>query len=308
MVRYFFAALVLFCLYLPVNASGATCIMCHGVMEGRMEGAKGLVDVHVDAEKFADSVHGALECTDCHITYGFVPHSPPGGNVPEGIAGMLPEISKKSRIDPVAQGACSLCHPQVFDEYRRSVHGQNIFVKKEVDAPLCLGCHGSPHYIVPHTNAESPVSHGELLETCGRCHDKPEIAEKYGFSTHVIEKYKESFHGKKYILGHPKVPICNNCHGSHYIVRVDAPDSPVAGEAKLKTCGQCHQGATRKFVAAPAHKYIGKDNPIPYYGEKALIVLVLGVFAFTISHVILEAFAEVREYVTRKDKGEGRHD
>jgi hypothetical protein len=145
------------------------------------------------------------------------------------------------------------------------------------------------------------VSHGNLLHTCGNCHERAEIARKYGFSTHVIEKYKESFHGKKYILGHRGVPICDDCHGSHYITGVDAPDSPVAGDNRVETCGQCHEGA--KFAAAPAHKYIGKDNPIPYYGEKALIVLVLGVFGFTISHVLLEAFSELRDYAFRKDKG-----
>lgn len=306
MVRYLFFALVFLCAYFPVSASASTCMMCHGAMEGRMEGARGVVEVGVDAEKFADSVHGTLDCTDCHISYGIVPHSPPGGNVPEGLAELLPGISRKSKIDPVAQAACSMCHPTVFDEYRRSVHGENIFVDQKDDAPLCLGCHGSPHYIAPSISEESEVSHGRLLHTCGNCHEREEIAEEYGFSSHVIEKYEESFHGKKYILGHTKVPICNDCHGSHYIVAADSPDSPVTGEAKIETCGKCHENATRKFVAAPAHKYIGKDNPIPYYGEKALIVLVLGVFGFTVSHVVLEAFAEIREKLTKKeDKGEG---
>ncbi len=102
-------------------------------------------------------------------------------------------------------------------------------------------------------------------------------------------------------MGHKKVPICNDCHGSHAVVEWDAPDSPVIGAGKVKTCGRCHEGATEKFAAAPAHKHIGKENPIPYYGEKALILLVFGVFGFTLSHVLLEAYSEMRDKLVRKE-------
>jgi hypothetical protein len=276
-------------------------------MQGKMEGRKGVVDVHIDIEKFADSVHGDFQCTDCHMTYGTGPHTPPSGDVPADVAELIPFVSLKSKIDPVAQSACVICHPTIYKELRESVHGENIFVKKETDGPLCLDCHGSPHYIVPKTDENSHVNHANVLHTCGKCHEDEKIVEKYDMSAHVIEKYKESFHGKKYILGHKKVPICNTCHGSHNITKWDAPDSPVIGEGKVKTCGKCHAGATKKFAAAPAHKYIGKENPIPYYGEKLLILLVFGVFGFTISHVLLEAFAEIRDNVFRKKKG-GHHE
>lgn len=304
MVRFFLAVtLVLaFFVFLPAGA-GASCVICHTAMHGRVEGSKGIVDVYVDAEKFSDSVHGVFECTDCHITYSLVPHSPPGGSVPASIAALVSGVSKKSKLDPVAQSACAKCHPEIYEQYRKSVHGMNIFDKGEKDAPLCTDCHGSPHYILPRTDLASPVNHANVLHTCGNCHDRKEIAEKYGFSEHVIEKYKESFHGKKYILGSRKVPICNNCHGSHYITVWNAPDSPVYGEGKVKTCGKCHEGATAKFAAAPAHKYIGKDNPIPYYGEKALVALLLAVFGFIMAHVALDAIAEIREKMSGKKEG-----
>jgi hypothetical protein len=304
MVRLFLAVtLVLaFFAYAPAGA-GASCVICHTAMEGKVKGSKGIVELRVDAERFSDSVHGALECTDCHITYSLVPHSPPGGNVPKSIAGLVSEVSLKSKIDPVAQSACDICHSGIYEQYMKSVHGRNIFEKNEDDAPLCIDCHGSPHYIVPSTDPASPVNHSNVLHTCGNCHEREDIAEKYGFSKYVIEKYKESFHGKKYILGSQKVPICNDCHGSHNITAWDAPDSPVSGEGKIKTCGKCHKGATAKFAAAPAHKYIGKDNPIPYYSEKALVVLLLGVFAFIMAHVGLDIIAEIREKVSGK-KGE----
>ena len=48
----------------------------------------------------------------------------------------------------------------------------------------------------------------------------------------------------------------------------------------------------------------GKDDPIPYWFEKALIVLLLSVFAFIFGHVILEAISEIRDKVLKKGKEE----
>jgi nitrate/TMAO reductase-like tetraheme cytochrome c subunit len=270
-------------------------------MKGRVKNARGnIINIHIDSERFSASVHAGLSCTDCHAAYTSGPHMQPAGVSDPEMASLLPFVSIKSKIDPSAQAACSKCHPVIYETYKASVHGENIFKKREKDGPLCLDCHGTAHYIMPKADAASTVNHANVLQTCGRCHEEKEIIEKYNLSAHVIEKYKESFHGKKYMLGHKKVPICNDCHGSHVIMRVDAPGSPVSGEGKVKTCGRCHKGATAKFAAAPAHKYIGKENPIPFWGEKALIVLLLGVFLFIISHVLLEAYSELRDNVLSK--------
>ncbi|MBI4824681.1 MAG: hypothetical protein HY805_10725 [Nitrospirae bacterium] len=281
------------------------CLLCHSVMKAKIEGRKGfIVDVFVDSQRFSGSVHGDIECTECHLTYTTLPHDLSKEQVPSDVSGLLPYTSQKSKSDPVALSACVRCHAKAYTALRESVHGENIFKKKNSDGPLCLDCHGSPHYIVPAEDKESPVNHANVLHTCGFCHEKNEIIEKYNLSAHVIEKYKESFHGKKYILGHKKVPICNDCHGSHNITKWDADDSPVSGSAKVKTCGRCHKGATEKFASAPSHKYIGKENPIPYYGEKLLILLVFGVFGFTISHVVLEAYSELRDKLLRRKEEE----
>jgi hypothetical protein len=278
-------------------------------MTGKVAGPKGIaIDVHVDAAAFANSVHGGLNCTNCHVTFTSEPHMAPQGKVPSELAALVPYTSVKAKVDPVALAACKKCHATEYNEVKSSVHGRNIFEKKEADAPLCLDCHGNPHYIRPKDDPESKISHFNVLETCGRCHEDEKIVEKYGLSPHVIEKYKESFHGKKYLLGHKRVPICSDCHGGHYIMEAGAPGSPTFGEGKVRTCGKCHEGATAKFAAAPAHKYIGKENPIPFYGEKALIILVFGVFIFTISHVLLESWAEIRDHVFRKEDKEGRHE
>jgi hypothetical protein len=83
------------------------------------------------------------------------------------------------------------------------------------------------------------------------------------------------------------------------IKRIDDPASPVFAANKKATCGGCHAGANDKFVAAITHKPVG---PIPHYTEIALILLTMGVFAFIVIHVILEAFSDIRDAINRKKK------
>lgn len=301
--------------FFPATSQAEGCLVCHSAMKGKIESSAGvLVNVHVEAEKYTDSLHGGLDCTSCHMKHAVAAHAEPDAAVPEMVSELLGATELKAKTDPVALAACVLCHPDTYEALKGSVHGQKLFSPKtpevagRADGPLCLDCHGNPHYITRSINRTSPVNHGNLLYTCGNCHEDEGIIKRHGLGAHVIEKYKESFHGKKYMLGHTGVPICSTCHGSHNIMKWDAPGSPAIGAGKVKTCGKCHKGATKKFAAAPAHKHIGKDNPIPYYGEKLLILLVFATFLFVISHVILEALSEMREKMFSKKKGGGQDD
>ena len=47
-------------------------------------------------------------------------------------------------------------------------------------------------------------------------------------------------------------------------------------------------------------------GPIPHYAEKGLIVLLMSTIAFCVSHVVLEAFSDIRDVVFRK--GGKEHD
>jgi hypothetical protein len=302
MVKFVLCLLAAVFLVVPAAEASDECLICHGAMQGKMQGSKGVVEVHVDADRFVESVHGVLGCTVCHMGYGSGPHSATA-EVPDEIASLAGKVEVAGTSDPVAMSACSGCHPDVYEEYTGSIHGKNIFEKKQADGPLCTDCHGSPHYMAPQGDAESEVNFANMVESCGRCHEDEHLMEKYGVNADVIEEYKHSFHGKKYVLGHTKVPVCNDCHGAHGITTVDAPGSAVTGEGKVATCGKCHEGATAKFAAAPAHTHVGKDNPIPYYSAKGLTALVIGTFLFIFVHVLLDMYAETRDRLSGKKKG-----
>jgi hypothetical protein len=273
----------------------ATCLGCHGSMEGA---------VNVNQEKFSKSVHGGMnDCLMCHMILKGEQHKGLAGGKPDSaVQALAAAISSKSKIDPIAQAACVSCHPDLYEAYKTSAHGQNVIAKKSSDGPVCTSCHGSPHYIQPKTSKESAVNHFNVVQTCGVCHEEKMMSEKYGFSTHVMERYKESFHGRKLKVGHSGAPSCASCHGSHDIKSAKDAASPVSGENKKKTCSKCHAGATDKFVAAITHKPM---HPIAHFTELALIVLTMSVFLFICIHVLLDIFADIRERLFRKgDKHE----
>ena len=286
--------LVLFS-FLTVPAAGAatdsaTCLNCHGSMEG---------DVRVEQEKYTKSVHGAFDCVTCHMTPKGDQHQGlSGGGADKTVKSLAAQISVKSKRDPIAQAACVTCHPDLYEAWKGSVHGRNVIQKKSADGPVCTNCHGSPHYIQARPSAESKVHLFNIVESCGKCHEEKHMAEKYGFSPLVMERYLESFHGRKLKLGHAGAPSCASCHGSHDIKSAKDPASPVGNlESKKKTCSTCHAGATDKFIAAITHKPL---HPIAHWTEIGLILLTVGTFIFIIIHVLLDIYADIRDRLFRK--------
>jgi len=285
--------LLLFTLVLTPAAyaatDAATCLGCHS-----MEGA-----ANVNQEKFTKSVHGGMnDCTMCHMVLKGAQHQGLSGGKPDkGLLELAAAISPKSKVDPIAQASCVNCHPDSYQTYKASVHGQNVIVKRSSDGPVCTNCHGSPHYIQPKASKESAVNHFNIVETCGKCHEEKFMTDKYAFSSRVMERYKESFHGRKLKVGHKNAPSCADCHGAHDVKSAKDPSSPVFAGNKVKTCAKCHSGATEKFVAAITHKPM---HPIAHWTELALIVLTMSVFAFICIHVLLDIFADIRERLFRK--------
>jgi hypothetical protein len=265
-----------------------TCLACHNGMEG---------EVQIKQELYAKSVHGAFDCVMCHMTLKGGQHEGLSGKPDKGTAAIAEELGAKKSRDVIALAACAQCHVDTYESYKASIHGRNVMVKKTSDGPVCTSCHGSPHYIQPKTSKDSAVNHFNVVRTCGVCHEEKFMSEKYGFSDHVMERYKESFHGRKLRIGHPGAPSCVSCHGSHTISSAKEANSPVNAQNKKATCSRCHSGATDKFVAAITHKPL---HPIAHFTEIALIFLTVGVFLFICSHVVLDIFADIRDRLFKK--------
>ncbi len=229
-----------------------------------------------------DSVHqhafdegniNAAICTDCHN-----PHTQ------TRLTGQ-----QSGELTPAARLAvpekCAKCHSTIYDQYKDSVHGNALTEENNVDVPTCIDCHGVHNIQDPTTVTFRNSTPG----LCAKCHTDPDIMDKYGISTHVLDTYVADFHGstvKMFEEQYPdqptNKPVCTDCHGIHDIVKVNDPEAGIAlRENLLAKCQRCHPDATANFPGAWMSHYAASptENPLVYYVNlfyKFFIPAVLG--------------------------------
>jgi predicted CXXCH cytochrome family protein len=229
-----------------------------------------------------DSVHAAAQnaglreaavCTDCHGSHYVRQWTDPTTN------DLLPD----ARLDvPIT---CSRCHYAIYQKYRSSVHGAALTDESNTDVPTCIDCHGVHNIENPTTNAFRITS----PELCASCHTDPEVMDKYGISTNVLNTYVADFHGttvtlfeKQFPDAQTNKPVCFDCHGVHDISRVDDPKTGIDMQQNLLVrCKACHPDATSNFPSAWMSHYIPSPQhySLVYYVNlfyKFFIPVVLG--------------------------------
>lgn len=192
------------------------CLSCHA--------DKTLLDanshsVSIDADTFHASMHGTLNCSDCHKDIREYPH-------PEKPAAVQ----------------CEGCHADQASGIAGSVHAK-------ASAHPCTSCHGDAHKIFPKTDARSAVYPLNIPRTCGGCHANETLAKKYGIQN-VFSTYMDSIHG--YAVSKEGLLVaanCMSCHGSHSILSHKDPKSTTSRENVPATCGACHGGVKDQYNA-----------------------------------------------------------
>ena len=90
----------------------------------------------------------------------------------------------------------------------------------------CADCHaGLDVDSIPHSRKPRAVD-------CAACHDTA--------SSHV-------FHAGIEEPGKEPVIACSECHGTHAIVPLDAPDAPLSGARFAETCARCHAEVVEQY-------------------------------------------------------------
>src|SRR5579875_2056349 len=130
----------------PLHAQ-TDCLACHG--DPSMQDASGKT-IGVSADKFHASIHGSLQCQDCHTNVKGYPHP-----------------ANAATVD------CSRCHTEPAAGVSGSVHA------KASEHP-CISCHGDPHSIVARSDPKSPVYPLNIPKTCGSCHGNEAMAKNFG--------------------------------------------------------------------------------------------------------------------------------
>ncbi len=322
----FLVAFFLFNAFLIVAADAAghaACLTCHGI-----KGKPG----YVDAATLGQSVHGRLRCIACHLGMSGYPHGEiikvdcgichfigregapekqaqryqmsvhgkaalagdsgaPTCRTCHGDHNVFPPIDTRSTVNRQKIPAlCAGCHPQEYAAYAKSIHGM-VFIAGGASAPTCFDCH-LEHLTPPVADRQWMLA---LIKECGSCH-----AEE-------MRTYRSTYHGQVTELGYATVAKCSDCHGSHAIVPVTDPASPLAPGHILTTCRKCHPRATAGFTKFYAHPDAGNraKYPILYYTTAFMTALLVAVFVFFFVHTFLWAYRSLRERIHGKG---GRHD
>jgi len=290
---------------------GFLCVHCHGNITGyphppltaasRRDLSLSLyrtscIDCHpAEYDTTLDSVHQvalagghpeAAICTDCHGTHNIQPPGRPH--------------SRGSQM-------CELCHSEIFELYKGSVHGTALLAEGNPDVPSCVDCH-QVHSVQGPTTDQFHLFSPQI---CAECHADPEMMDRYGISTEVLDTYVSDFHGTTVVLfqsiapdQETNKPVCIDCHGVHDMKQVDDPESQVIKENLLATCQRCHPDATANFPTS----WISHYQPSP---EHAPLVYFVNLFYSIFIPVLLGGMAlfiatDVRKRVSGRKKEQRR--
>ena len=246
----------------------------------------------VHASALAQGRTEAAICIDCHTAHEVCQINDPITHI------ALPE----TRL--WIPETCALCHNEIYQKYLTSVHGSALTDEGNQDVPTCIDCHGVHNIEDPTTNEfrlKSP-------QICAGCHTDPQIMDRYGISTDVLETYVADFHGTTTTLFQKQTPdadtnkpVCYDCHGIHDIKAADDPEKGLhVRENLLSRCQVCHPNATINFPDAWLSHYIPspEKTPLVYYVDvfyAIFIPIVLGGMGVL---VVLDLSKRVRNKIT----------
>ena len=214
--------LILFTSYTALNIaqSNNDCLICHDD-PGFKSTIKGkTVSLHLNQKVFSGSVHGTLDCIDCHTKYD---------------ADDIPHRKEYSKVN------CGECHSDVQKLYIDCLHGQ-AKAKGDPLAPLCQDCHGS-HNILPVKDHNSAVAPLKIPYLCGKCHKEgsPVQLQRDIPQDRIIENYSESIHGEGLLRkGLIVSATCVSCHSAHRILPHTDQRSTISKQNIASTCATCH--------------------------------------------------------------------
>ena len=214
--------------------SDNTCLKCHADENTHKLVDNKQVSMKVDVMDLAVSSHKSITCVKCHS---------------DVTAHLQRPCETAGKVD------CSNCHAKEADVYFSSGHGQAYFSKHE-NAPYCTDCHGT-HLVKPKSDESSPVFRSAIPGLCGECHrtggkavEGTDLKEVDAF-----HDYSTSVHGRSLSeKGLLSAAVCTDCHTTHFNLKETDPRSSIHPSNIASTCGNCHKGIYKEYIASD-HAY-----------------------------------------------------
>jgi thiosulfate reductase cytochrome b subunit len=201
-------------------ADNEVCMDCHSDDGLTTERRGREISLFVDESAYSGSVHGDIECIDCHEDAD------------------VEDFPHEEVLEPVF---CGNCHDDKQLNFDAGIHGQ-AFKRKAPYAPDCAECHGK-HNIQSAKDPKSPTYKMQIPYLCGGCHrEGAPVARVYDISEHnILENYSQSMHGAgMFQKGLTVTATCTDCHRSHMILPRSFANSSVSRQNVVATCMNCH--------------------------------------------------------------------
>jgi hypothetical protein len=196
---------------------------------------------------------------------------------PRVLALLLPiaVVASSGRAADAPPTSCISCHLDA-EKFGDDAHALRKGFDDDVHAKLglsCQDCHGgNPDPALAEDGsramdagfAPNPFrgvpERAAVPGFCGRCHSDPETMKRYDPRERIDQEreYWTSHHGIALAQGNTQVATCVNCHGSHGILRVGDPRSPVYPLRVATTCAGCHADAAHMNEAK-----LADGSPLP---------------------------------------------
>lgn len=215
--------------------AGGSCQECHAALSGALA---------APAEAFVGDVHAqrGLGCVACHggdarAADAEAAMAPSAGFVGVPARAEIPRLCGGCHADAelVRQFAPNLPTDQLA-QYRTSQHARAL-ARGDARAAVCTSCHEA-HGVHSVADASSPVYPTRIVDTCARCHARPD-------GGGPVADYRRSVHWEAISDGENlSAPTCNDCHGSHGA-------TPPGVDSVSNVCGQCHPRNMELYRASP---------------------------------------------------------
>lgn len=213
----------------------------------------------------ADQSRTNATCYDCHDAHRIGP------------------LGSEARADYRLRNpeVCGRCHEEQKAQYLESAHGRAVVEWKDPSAATCSDCHTTHEIASPKGDATQLL----ITQNCGSCHQEES------------KTYLASYHGQVNRLGYAHTAKCFDCHGSHQVAGVNDPTSKIHKANRLETCRQCHEEAPQGFLGFHPHGNTRDFARYPglWLTAKFMQALIIGVFLFFWTHVILWFYREFRD-------------
>ena len=240
--------------------------------------------IGVKPEDYARSVHGKLNCIECHTAITETPHPaklPPAQCVscheksparhafhpnialtpmPAGqdtscqeCHGTHAMVAVKQKDFPFAGTgqveSCGRCHEAAQRAFLSSAHAAGTAGPARI-TPDCLTCHQKRIASLgpQESRVELKLAQAKLCESChvGR----PEVAEKSNLGAKFVSSFDHSVHGAALQAGRGKSATCIDCHGAHAMNKAAVAGARISRLRITETCAKCHKRPAAEFATS----------------------------------------------------------